>query len=258
MRLPGRTLIAQSPDDFAILLLNRQGTPDPQYLWLAIAGHRKWKEPEYDRVVLGLPGTLKMWVNVRSFLVRREDRAEFIERASQKNFYGKGVRFPEQHSGWIGEYPWSRAFRDMRGWCAGEDSLVGDVGVPYTTTACSWPGGSTLVPSPQLCDTLSLEWAGEGGAFQTDTGELIVGHLGGDAADWGRMLLIREDALKTGLNAAGLDLVWCVVAERSCWCTETTTHVTKTELEVSAVYWMDGESIQGGLTKTLLQRLGRS
>lgn len=245
--------VAQSPDDFASLLRNRQGTPDVRHPWLTIAGHHKWSEPEYDRVISGRHGTLKMWANIRSFLLRKEHRARFVARASEKHFYGNGVGVPEEHNGWIGEYPWSQAFNELKDYCAAADSRVGEVGVPYTITACRWYGGSTLIPSPQLCGALDLEWTGEGGAFRTTTGEHIVGHLGGDAPDWGRALLIREDSLKARLDAAGLELVWCIVAERSCWCSETTTHVTKTELEISAVYWMDGESIQGGLTQTILQ-----
>lgn len=246
--------VAQPPEDFASLLRNRQGTPDPGYPWLAIAGHHKWKEPEYERVISGRSGTLKMWANIRSFLVRKEDRTHFVTRASARNLYGHGLDVPEQYRGWIGEYPWSKAFDDLKECCAGLDRRVDDVGVPYTITACSWYNGSTLIPSPQLCEVLCLEWAGEGGMFLNNSGEQVVGHMGGDAADWGRALLIREDSLIAELYAAGLDLVWCIVAERSCWCSETNRHVTESELEVSAVYWLDGGIIEGGLTQNILRK----
>lgn len=252
--------VAMPPADFASLLRNRQGTPDPDYPWLTIAGLQEWKEPEYDRMIEGRRGTLEMWVNIRSFLVRKQDREHFIARVSKKHFYGNGVEFPETRKGWIGEYPWSLACAELTELCTEPDRIVGDVGVPHTITACDWSGGFTLIPSPQLCDMLGLEWAGEGGAFRTRTGkqEQIIGHLGGDAADWGRALLIREDFLRARLDAVGLDLVWCILAERRCWCNETYKHVTGTVLEVSAVYWLNGEAIQGRQTKTLLQTCGET
>lgn len=248
--------VARHPPDFASLLRVHHGSSNAQHPWLVLAGHHEWVEPEYNRVVSGHRGSLKMWVNVRSFLMRKEDRKDFVARASKKHFYGAGCEFPEEHSGWIGEYPWGKAFAELRYWCEQPDARVGDVGISYAITACDWNGGSTLIPSPQICDTLGIEWAGEGGTFRTKNGEEIIGHLGGDAADWGRPLMARQDSLRTALDAAGLDLVWCVLAERSCWCSETTTHVAKQELEVSAVYWLEGESIKGGLTQTIVQQLG--
>jgi len=250
------TWVIRSPDDFAVLLSPQSGIPDHNKKWLVLAGHHEWVEPEYDRVVSGRRGTLKMWVNIRSFLVRKGDRAHFIARACETNFYGHGCEFPEQHTGWIGEYPWGAAYWELTEWCESPDERVGKVGVPYTITTCHWSKGSTLIPSPQLCDLLDLEWAGEGGAFKTIDGEAIVRQLGGDAEDWGRPLLVRQDSLNAALEAAGLELVWCALAERSCWCSETSTHIVKKELEVSAVYWLEKDAIKGGVTQTIAQPLG--
>lgn len=248
--------VAQHPPDFASLLRLHRGPPNAQHPWLVLAGHHEWVEPEYDRFVSGHRGSLKMWVNLRSFLLRKEDRKDFVARASKKHFYGAGCGFLEEHSGWIGEYPWGKVFTELRHRCKQADARVGDVCIPYAITACDWSGGSTLIPSPQLCDALGIEWSGVGATFRNKTGEEIIGHLGGDAADWGRPLIAHQDSLKTALDSAGIDLVWCVLAERSCWCSETSIHVAKKELEVSAVYWLDGESIQGGLTQTIVQQIG--
>jgi hypothetical protein len=248
--------VAQHPPDFARLLRVHPGSPNAQQPWLVLAGHHSWVEPEYELFVSGHRGSLKMWVNVRSFLMRKEDRKCFVARASKKHFYGVGCRFPEEHSGWIGEYPWGKAFAELRYCCEQPDARVEDVGIPYAITACDWNGGSTLIPSPQLCDSLGIEWAGAGGTFRDKTGEEIIGHLGGDGADWGRPLIVRQDSLRTALDAAGLELVWCVLAERSCWCSETTSIVSNQQLEVSAVYWLDRGSIRGGLTQTVLQQIG--
>lgn len=248
--------VTHQPDDFTSLLSIKVGTPDSSKQWLVLAGHQEWVEPEYDRVTRCRRGTLKMWVNFRSFLVRKEDRDHFIERASKRHFYGHGVEFPEHHTGWIGEYPWGAAYRELTEWCESQDERVGKVGVPYTITTCHWSKGSTLIPSPQLCELLSLEWSGNGGKFQTNAGETIIGQLGGDAADWGRPLIVSQDSLRAALDATGLELVWCAVAERSCWCSETTTHIAKKELELSAVYWLEGDCVRGGFTQNRVQNLG--
>lgn len=244
------------PDDFGGLLVPKSGTPDPTQRWLVLAGHHEWVEPEYDRVAGDRRGTLKMWVDVRSFLIRKEDRPLFVEIIQKKHFYGVGCDLPAEHNAWIGEYPWSAAYDELKEACIESDRWIGDVGIPYEITICVWSGGSTRIPSPRLCEILSLEWAGEGGSFKTNTGEMIVGHLGGDAAGWGRPFLVQQDTLQAALDQAGLDLVWCVLAERSCWCSETTTHIVQKELEISAVYWLDDEKIRGGFTHTIVQSFG--
>lgn len=241
--------VIHKPDDFKSLLTPNLGTPGSRKQWLVLAGHHQWVEPEYDRVISGRRGTLKMWLDFRSFIISKEDREQFIERASKRHFYGHGVGFPEQHNAWIGEYPWGAAYEELTDWCQSPDERVGKVGVPYTITACNWNEGSTLIPSPQLCELLGLSWAGKGGIFQTASGENITCQLGGDAEDWRRPLIVRQDMLRAALDAAGLELVWCAVAERSCWCSETTTHIAKKELEISGIYWLEGDYPQGGFTQ---------
>lgn len=216
-------------------------------------------QPEYERVTGRRRGKLEMWANIRSFLILKKDRSHFIHEANQKHFYGSGVSFPEIHDAWIGEYPWGRAHNELREYCEEPDARVGEVGVPYWITACDWNSGSTLIPSPRLCEVLGLEWAGTGGEFRAASdGERVVGHLGGDATDWGRPFLVRRDVLIEAVDAAGMDLVWCVVAERSCWCAETTTHIAGKELEISAIYWLEDDIIRGGFTQKIIQDLRRS
>lgn len=249
--------VAHHPDDFAILLRHQNGTPDTQETWLNLAGFIEWMEPEYDRVISGRQGILKMWVSIRSFLLSKKDMAQFVSSASLKNFYGHGIKVPEAYSGWIGEFPWGRVYDELTEWCAKPDDRVGEVGVPYFISVCNWHGGSTYIPSPQLCEILDLEWAGEGGAFRTKDGEPVIDHLGGDSGEWGRSLLVRENAIQAALKAKGLSLAWCLVAERSCWCPETSNHITGTEQEISAVYWLDEGAIKGGQTQNILRNFSR-
>lgn len=251
--------VTRTPDGFQPLLTPKTNTSDPDQSWLALAGHFEWREPEYERVVRGRRGKLTMWANIRSFLVHKQDRPHFVKKAGKKHFYGSGVGFPEFHDGWIGEYPWRNVFDDLREYCEESDERVGDLGLPYWITACSWSNGSALVPSPRLCELLRLEWAGAGAEFRSmSDGDFVVKHLGGDPSNWGRPLLVKRDALRVALDAGGMDLVWCIVAERGCWCAETETHVAAKELEISAVYWLDGNAIRGNITQQFTQDLQRS
>ena len=247
--------VTHPPDELASLLSPAIGTPDANEVWLTLAGHHEWVEPEYDRVTNGREGALKMWVDVRSFLVRKKDRARFVKKIQKIHFYGNGCDLPQEHHGWIGAYPWSRSFDALRGYCVEADEWIKDVGIPYEITVCMWVGGSSRIPSPGLCKVLSLDWAGEGGSFVSRHRGAVVGHLGGDAADWGRPLVVQQDALEAALDSADLSLVWCVLTERSCWSSESNLHVTGQELQVSGVYWLRGGKITGGPTHTITQEI---
>lgn len=247
--------VTHKPDDFRSLISLTAGAPIPSQQWLALAGHHEWVEPEYDRVTNQRDGTLKMWIDVRSFIVKKKDRTRFIKAAQSKHFYGKGCDVPEEHDGWIGAYPWSRSFDELRESCADSDAWIRSVSVPYETTVCVWREGATRIPSPKLCEILSLDWSGEGGTFNARTGDVVIGHPGGEAADWGRPLVVQQRALEAALDSHDLSIVWCVLAERTCWCSESDVHITGQELQVSAVYWLRGGKLTGGFTRTIIQEI---
>jgi hypothetical protein len=247
--------VSQTPDDFKSLIAVKTGVPTGSQQWLALAGHHEWLEPEYERVTNQRQGTLKMWVDLRSFIVKKKDRARFIKAVQGEHFYGNGVDVPKEHDGWIGTYPWSRSFAELREACIESDAWIGDIGIPYETTVCAWGDGSTRIPSPGLCEILDLDWSGEGGTFGARSGEIVIGHLGGEAAHWGRPLIVQQDALQAAIDSRNLCIVWCALAERGCWCSETTVHVAGRELEISAVYWLRGGKITGGPTQTVIQEI---
>ena len=248
--------VTQPPNDFAFLLTPRPTAADSPQQCLLLSGHQQWEEPEYNRVVGARKGTLKMWVDIRSFLIPRKDRPNFVKTVQGLHFYGVGCDLPGTHNGWIGEYPWGRSHSELKDSCLKADRWLKDVRFSYETTTCLWNEGSARIPSPRLCEILGLAWTGLGAQFSSSNGDIIIAQLGGDAEDWGRPLAVRRNSLSAGLNAAGLDLVWCVLAERSCWCSETTTHIAKKELEVSAVYWLENDDIKGGITQTIIQPIG--
>lgn len=249
--------VMAAPGDFSSLLQLRPNSDDSNEVWLALAGHHEWVEPDYDRVISRLPGKLQMWINVRSYLVNSADLDSFVEEIQKKHFWGNFCDFIEEHAGWIGEYPWGEVYRDLREWCEEPDRWIGEVAMPYTSTACNWSEGGILIPSPQMCDLLDIRWVGEGGTFQNREGREVTDYFGGEIRDWSHPLIVRKVALDEQLEANDLSLVWCVLAERSCWCSDSCTHPVLKELQVSAVYWLSGNELKGGSTQEVTQKLYR-
>lgn len=252
--------VVNPPDDFASLINPKLATPDVDHEWVVLAGHYEWTESEYDRVAANLRGKLKLWVNIRSFLVPKRKVGQFRKEIENRNFYGHGVGHPEIRDCWIGEYPWSLALNELKEECEYQDSILGNITTPYHIAICEWSGGGgVLLPSPYLIELLQVEWSGDGGAFRNAEGELVVGHLGGESSDWARPCVVRADLLAKSLEENGLEIVWCAVAEKSCWCSETTTHITKKELEISAIYTRGKRGVSGGITKVVVHDFsGRS
>ena len=244
--------LVSTPPEFSPLLFPYLNVPEEEHEWLTIAGHYDWVERKPGRFVGEPNGQLKMWANLRSFIVAKDKKEEFIKRVQSLHFYGNGCAFPSAQDGWIGEYPWGGAFGELREheW---SDALIADVGIPYHITVCEWSGGSTLIPSPKICELLRLAWAGDAGKFRTDADHHVAGNVGQGSPGWTNPCVIRRDLLLAALNKASFDIVWCVVAEKSCWCSETAMHVFAKELECSAVYWLDGDIVAGGITKSLVQ-----
>ena len=108
-----------------------------------------------------------------------------------------------------------------------------------------------LVPSPQLCDLLNLKWLGQRFDFTSDgknaTFESVstVSAFGPEAA-----ILDKEHLIDT-LKSNGLNIVWCVVAERSCW--DGNTHPTQSEGEHSLIYYFEDEALVGEKVRTNIQ-----
>jgi len=156
-----------------------------------------------------------------------------------------------------GEYPWGSVFKKLREWCYTDDPWIKDVGIPYDITVCSWSEDSMRIPSPLICDLLNLNWSGEGGSFHLPNGELCAGHIGGEIPTWGRPCIVRRDQLLKTLDEENLAIVWCALAEKTCWCSQTLKHVFHKTLECSAVYWLEGGDMTGGISRTEINKFNQ-
>ena len=250
--------VSKSPDDFTSLLANSQNADSINNLWLTLAGFREWKEPSYERIIHDRKGELRMWVSIRSFLVKNDDFNKFVNLASKKNFYGHGIEFPAGSNGWLGEYPWERVFEDLSYYCESPDRRLGEIDAPYTHCACYWDNGSNLVPSPQLCELLQIYWSGENYDFYNRIGDKVTSHLGMESSQWSQPLIIKRSEMLDALKTNKMSLVWCIVAEKSCFCYDTMKHITGIEQEISAIYWLENGLIKGGQTQNINRNLRSS
>jgi hypothetical protein len=249
--------VSQHPDDFSSLLVSQNSPQSTEDSLLTLAAFQEWEEPEYDRHAYNRRGVLKMWVSVRSFLVAKKNLKRFVTLASKKNFYGHGINFPSTEHGWMGEYPWGMVFMELADYCEMPDRRVGDIGIPYTSTACSWNEGGNYIPSPQLCSLLKLNWAGQNCEFNNQFGKRIISHYSHYPRHWNQPLIVTKSDLQNALEQNDLSLVWCLVAEKSCWCPKISKHITGTGQEISAVYWLDKEMIKGSMTQNILRKFGQ-
>jgi hypothetical protein len=65
--------------------------------------------------------------------------------------------------------------------------------------------------------------------------------------------LVDRDQLIARLAANGKEIVWTAIGGRTCF--DGRRHVTGTEAEYSAVYYLEGGKLKGGITKTVIQDL---
>lgn len=239
--------VTTKPEDFAVLLRPKTGTPDESKDWLTLSGHYVWEEPEFGRSRSDSKGRLQLWADVRSILVPRDKLDGLIEHLRQRTFYGFGCGLPEFDEGWIGEYPWGGAFKEFRDYIEDPDPRVGDVGFPCRISVCQVGDTGIVVPSPALLELLGLEWSGDGGKFRIPGGEIAFAGLGGGSPSWEFPAVVELERLSEAIDREGLSLIWCVTGEKSCYDADLGVHIVKKKAEISALYYLTEGKIKGGI-----------
>ncbi|MDA3835793.1 MAG: hypothetical protein PF495_20670, partial [Spirochaetales bacterium] len=210
--------VCKIPEDFDKLLQLQDGALSADEEWLTLAAFYEWKEPAYERVTQNRPGELTIWVNIRSYLINKKDKASFISNISGVSFYGRGIQFPSVYSGWIGEYPYGKVYDRLREELSSGDHIIEQERKhSFSITACAWSDESVYIPSPAVCDVLGLHWSGQGAEFRNSSGEMVTGFIGGDCGTFGRPLCVKKDELIEALNHNNMDIVWCLICEKRCF-----------------------------------------
>ena len=248
--------VREQPHD-PISLLSAQRADDP-HRWLVLDGYWSWKEPRILRIRHGWDGRSEMWIHARSWLVKKCDAEGFIDRISKRNFWGHGIRGVSLGDGWIGEYPYGAAFKEIHQYCEEPDALTGRDSAMHVRTTCDWDRrDAAIVPSPKLCDVLELRWSGEVATFVDPAGTVIATQAPLPDVGETAPCVVNAERLRAGLNRKDLEIVWGIVGERRCW--NGKKMAGDVETHFSGVYRLSNDDgLSGGLTVTEVVELPSS
>lgn len=200
--------------------------------WLVLDGYCKWREPKK-------PGTSKVyseenrevWAKVRSYIIKKEQAADFFSWAKKQNFIGGWLKEPVNfYDIFYREYPYSTAYQSIYGsdqeqWTTIENKdrsetpfkvLVTTEG--YTNEANGYDCSiketiSISLPCVEIMNGLSLDHGNKIGQFINKKGKLVVQapYTGYDANDF---VLVDKQEMNKFLKLNGYVLVWAVMGEK--------------------------------------------
>ncbi len=241
--------VRQQPSDF-LSLIQWQQTPETKSEQLVLGGLYEWAEcPELGELHLR-EGTLKQWCHIRSWLLRSEHFDSTLKAVREVQFWGHGCDMPELNDT-LSQYPWGEEFANLREDCEDCDRWLGDHNLPITHAVArlTRDGISNYLPSPQLCALLKAEYSGSDFEFSDEKEQITAYSPPVIPARQSGPLFVPKATLISALRVAGWELIWAVVGERDCFNYSKTTHVADGSLRFSAVYWMNKDQMNGGITK---------
>lgn len=203
-------------------LIGQRDVPGQQGEWLTLSCHYSWDETLMVAQDEKKEGTLKMWADLRCWLVRKDDKTRFLRKIEKRQFWGSGLEYPEFYL-WLGEYPWAPSMEGIVETCRSKDHWIRDAKVDMIQTVCGYnnerSGISARLPGPIICELLNLRWTGKAFEYVNAAGELLafypVDKKG--LATSGSPLLVKKEPFLAAVDKAGLVAVWAVLSERSCY-----------------------------------------
>lgn len=210
------------PDDFSALI-SIEGTPSMAGSWVNLSGHFSWFEPLTVTQSEEIEGQLKMWVDVRCWLLSRSDRERFLRAIRGHRFYGNGCDIPDFSDRWIGEFPWAPSLQSIQRQFEGDRWLGWDRKPLIIQSFCGFrdsrPKVFPRLPSPIVHGLLKLRWSGEGYSYRDDKGEITAfcAHDPDPFVGTNGILLVDREKFLNATQAAGLIPVWAILSERSCY-----------------------------------------
>ena len=221
--------------------------------WLVLSGMYEWQEPEFRAFQLSVQGQLKMFTHVRSWIVETRLLDDFLVQTKNLHFWGNGCDLITGE-GWTGEYPWGAPFAMLERSCSIDTPWLEGVNVEYAQTVCRADSSERMiVPSPQLCRALQIQWSGEASDFVDSNGELVVTQMDTPTAFGQRPCLLRRSYLSATLSKMGLSLVWGIVGERTCYSDQMEEYVVAKQGEFSGIYHIQNARLKGGITRHLVR-----
>ncbi len=218
---------------------SRKDLPNPENIiqivddnkkeWLMLEGFVKWEEktpPEHKKYDIPIR---EVWYMIKSYIAKKNDAKKFFEWAKKQYFMGRSM--PESHAFYetfLGEYPNSVAFQDLRGdYNIWTKSGGGSKGLPVPvvvtddsylnefTLDCSHSGSvSVKLPCKWLVNEMKLHHKNLDGRFYDKKKNLITIATSVFEESIPSALLIDKQALIDFLDKNGYTIFWTLLGEK--------------------------------------------
>ncbi len=216
--------VMASPPSFESLI-EQPSVPDRQGEWLTLSCHYTWTETLTMTQDEEKEGRLKMWTDLRCWLISSGGKERFLGMVKEHKFWGNGVDNLEFHKLWLGEYPWAPSMKEIVEASRSKDPWLNNLNLDMNVhqTVCRYSNERSNIyarlPGPIVCQLLNLRWTGTDFEYVNHAGELLTFCLGGKDGkpDFGSPLLVKKEAFLAAIDQAGLVAVWAVLSERSCY-----------------------------------------
>lgn len=201
--------------------------------WLILEGYPEWAEPKPFGVNKYDVSHKRLWMHLRSYLVRDEDFEKVISWMKKQDFLGRWMpESHERHEVFSREYYWSDAYkyfqRDYYGgspWRKLENRLEDETIASVMVTAENyfWDEGNDrskdgnlnfLKPCIEIYDKMKMSYSKKEGEFHNKDGELICFDPSVYHACKPHLLVRKVDFLEY-LAGSNLRAVWTVLGEKN-------------------------------------------
>ena len=206
-------------------LIEQLNVPDRKGEWLTLSCHYSWTETLTLSQDEKKEGQLKMWTDLRCWLIPKRDKKRLLGILNEHQFWGNGVMYPEFHGLWLGEYPWAPSMKEILETSRSKDRWIEGIHLNMNIyqTVCGYSNErsniSARLPGPIICQLLNLRWTGNNFEYVTPAGELLAFCYGGKDSKPGfsSPLLVKKEPFLAAVDQAGLEALWAVLSERSCY-----------------------------------------
>lgn len=226
--------VAKLPDDYRDLfkvhkLENMSGR------WLCLSGHYNWREERQASHDEAKEGTLKMWNDVRCWLVPKVDYRAFLESIHGIRFYGGGCHNPKLYDRWIGEYPWGLKMPGVEKWFQEDQwgrfrkSLDGKCYQTCCEIDDQRPDVFPILPSPLALQIMGLEWTREDYSYRNQAGEIQALYVPLNNPKMAKtgLLVVNEDAFLQSCWRSDFVPLWATLCEKSCYSFDAKSSIVK-------------------------------
>lgn len=224
LRLDRERWVMATPPGFESLI-EQPNVPGQNGEWLTLSCHYSWAETLTMTQEEKKDGQLKMWADLRCWLVLKKDRKRLLEMVKDYRFWGNGVDYPEIYGLWLGEFPWAPSMKKIVDTSRSKDRWIErlNFNANMYQTVCGYSNErsniSARLPGPVICQLLNLRWTGCNFEYVNPEGELLASCHGGRTGKpgFGSPLLVKKEPFLAAIDQAGLVAIWAVLSERRCY-----------------------------------------